>query len=48
MSKEHYCYKIHALLMKSVFTPLCRQPPQYGLPPPQFLQENNDPPPLFF
>ena len=34
LSKEHYCYKMHTLLMKiSAYSPLpfCRQPPLYGL-----------------
>ena len=37
--KEHYCYKIHTLLMKSsAYFLFCRQPTQYWLHPP-FLQE---------
>ena len=44
MSKEHYCYKVHTLLMKSGAYPpppspalpptFYGQPPLYGLPPP--------------
>ena len=42
LSKEHYCYKVHTLLMKSIAYPLppfYRQPPYMDSPPP-FLQEN--------
>ena len=44
LSKEHYCYKAHVLLMKSSAYPpfFHRQHPPYGLLPP-FLWENLDP-----
>ena len=32
MSKEHYCYKIHALLMKSVFPPSVDNLPNMNYP----------------
>ena len=45
LSKEHYCYKIHALLMKSSAYPTSiDNPPIWTTPP--FLQENLDP--LFY
>ena len=34
--KEHYCYQIHTLLMKSSAYPPFYTHPQYGLPPPHF------------
>ena len=41
LSKDHYCHKIHTLLMKSKAYPLFIGKPLYGLPPPAppFLQE---------
>ena len=43
LSKEYYCYKIHALLMKSTaYLLLYRHPHDMGNP--LFLQENLDPP----
>ena len=36
LSKEHYCYKVHTLLMKSIAYPLppfYRQPPYMDSPP---------------
>ena len=49
LSKEHYCYQIHTLLMKiSAYPPpllLCRQPPYMDYPP--FLQEHLDPSIIF-
>ena len=44
LSKEHYCYKIHTLLMKSSAYLLFYRhlSPDMGYPP--FLQENLDPP----
>ena len=46
LSKEHYCYKIHTLLMKSSAYPspsIDTSPPIWATPLP-FLQENCDPP----
>ena len=44
LSKEHYCHKIHTLLMKSIAYPSpCTDPPPTPAPP--FLQENLDLPP---
>ena len=34
LSKDHYCHKIHTLLMKSKAYPLFIGKPLYGLPPP--------------
>ena len=43
LSTEHYCYKIHTLLMKSnAYLLFYRQSPYMGYPP--FSQENLDPP----
>ena len=44
LSKEHHCYKIHTLLMKSsaYLPPFYRQPAIWTTPP--FLKENLDPP----
>ena len=33
LSKEHYCYKIHTVLMKSIAYPPSIDNPLYGLPP---------------
>ena len=42
-SKEHYCYKIHTLLMKSsAYVPSIANLPVWIIP--QFLQENHGPP----
>ena len=44
-SKEHYCNKIHIILIKcSAYPPpppppIYRQPPQYGLPPTILLEK---------
>ena len=47
LSKEHYCYKIHALRMKSnAYLLFYRQPPYMGYPP--FLKENLHPPSMIF
>ena len=43
LSKEHYCDKIHTLLMKSI-----AYPHSMDNPPPLFLQENLDPPSMIF
>ena len=50
LSKEHYCVKIHTLLMKSSTYPtFYRQPPTlYVLPPPPYLQRNLDPLPFHY
>ena len=58
LSKEHYWYKIHTLLMKSSAYPLLQSTALYGLPArppgppfpraPSFLQENLDPPSINF
>ena len=43
LSKEHHCYKIHALLMKSsAYSLSIDNPPNMGYPP--LLQENLDSP----
>ena len=44
LSKEHYCLKIHTLLMKSSAPPPSIDNPPYMDDPPPFLQENLDPP----
>ena len=45
LSKEHYYYKIHTVLMKSSsYLLFYGQPPCMGYTP-SFLQENLDPPP---
>ena len=47
LSKEHYCYKIHTLQMKSSAYPHSTDVnPLYGLPRP-LLQENRDPLPFY-
>ena len=48
LSKEHYCYKIHTLLMKSSAYPHPSiDNPLYELPRPSILQENPKPPSMF-
>ena len=45
LSKEHYCYKMHALALKrSAYSPSIDNTPIMEYPP--ILQENLDPPPL--
>ena len=44
LSKEHYCYKMHALALKrSAYSPSIDNTPIMEYPP--ILQENLDPPP---
>ena len=45
LSEEQFCYKIHISLTKSSAS---IDNPLYGLPRPQFLQENLDPPSTIF
>ena len=48
LSKEHCCYKIDTLLTKnSAYLPSMDNPPIL-IAPPSFLQENLDPPSMFF
>ena len=47
LSKEHYSYKIHTLLMESrAYRPFYREPPYMNYPP--FLQESLDSPSMTF